>query len=211
MNPLTIEAHGSSYRIHDPGGIIGKCLVGGDPYERKVLERIYREELAGGLAVDVGASIGNHSLWFAAICGLNVIAVEPLDFKRLEENVALNPDLDIEVWPFGLGDRLYTGEVVGAPAHVIGDTFPTEGVRIRRLDDLNLSAPLSLLKVDIEGMEPQMIRGGIETIRRDRPLIFAEAIKPAAHRRVAAVLEPLGYRHHKTYGATPLEEWVCDQ
>lgn len=205
--PLSISAHGATYRISDPGGIIGRCLVQGLPYECKVLERIYREGLTG-LALDVGASVGNHSLWFAAVCGLKVVAVEPIDFKRLIENVELNPELDIEVWTCGLGDRNYVGEVAGAPAHVIGDSFPSDGVRIHRLDDLDLDEPISLLKVDIEGMEPEMLAGGLDTITRDRPLIFAEAITPAAHDRVAAVLEPIGYKHVHTYGATPLEEWV---
>ncbi len=203
--PLTIEAHDASYKINDPGGIIGKCLKGGDPYERKVLERIYRAGLTG-TAVDVGASIGNHSLWFAAVCGLRVIAVEPLDHVRLAENVALNPELDIDVWPYGLGDRLYTGEVTGAPAHVIGESFPDDGVRIRRLDDADVEN-VALLKVDVEGMEPEVLRGGLETIQRDRPLIFAEAMDRGAHQRVAEILEPLSYRHVKTYGATPLLEW----
>lgn len=202
---LTIEAYGFSYRINDPGGIIGKCLQDGHPYEAKVLHRIYREGLSG-LCVDVGASVGNHSLWFAAVCGLRVVAVEPLDFLRLEENVALNPDLEIEVWPYALGDRCYTGEVTGAPAHVIGESFPEDGVRIRRLDDAGLE-DVVLLKIDVEGMEAAVLRGGIETIRRDRPLIFAEAIDQSARKQLAAVLEPLGYRHVKTYGATPLLEW----
>jgi FkbM family methyltransferase len=203
--PLTIEAHGASYRVNDPGGIIGNCLKAGSPYERKALERIYRAGLTG-TAVDAGAGIGNHTLWFAAVCGLRVIAVEPLDHVRLAENVALNPDLDIEVWPWGLGDRRYTGSVTGAPAHVIGDSFPDAGVRIRRLDDANLDS-VSLLKIDVEGMEPQVLAGALHTIQRHRPLIFAEAINDDARRRVAAILEPLGYRHVKTYGATPLLEW----
>lgn len=203
---LTIEAHDASYRIKDPGGIIGNCLNAGSPYERKALERIYRAGLTG-TAVDAGAGIGNHTLWLAAVCGLRVIAVEPLDHLRLAENVALNPDLDIEVWPWALGDRLYTGHVTGAPAHVIGDSFPEDGVRIRRLDDAEVEN-VSLLKIDVEGMEAEVLRGGLETVRRDRPLIFAEAIDSAARESVAAILEPLGYQHVKTYGATPLLEWA---
>lgn len=203
---VEITAHGRSYRINNPGGIIGKCLEGGDPYERKVLEQIYRENLAGKLAVDVGASVGNHTLWLAAVCEMRVIAVEPLDFERLKENVALNPDLDIEVWDYALGDRLYTGAVTGAPAHVIGESFPADGVRIRRLDDL---APgrVSLLKIDVEGQEPNVLLGAMETIKADRPLVYAEAITKRASKRLAQILEPLGYTHTKTFGSTPLEEW----
>jgi FkbM family methyltransferase len=204
--PLLIEAHGHSYRIEDPDGLIGHSLRAGNPYEAKVCEHIYRRGFEG-LAVDVGASIGNHSLWFAAVCGLRVIAVEPLDHVRLAKNVALNPELDIEVWPYGLGDRLYTGTVTGAPAHVIGDSFPAGGVRIRRLDDHKLPK-VSLLKIDVEGMEPHVLRGGEQTIRRDRPVIYAEAVDAAAHTAVAEILEPLGYEHVKTFGATPLEEWA---
>lgn len=208
MSELVISAHGCTYRIEDPGGLIGSSLSHGVPYEKRVLEHIYRKKLHG-LAVDVGASIGNHTLWLSAVCGLKVIAVEPLDFVRLRENVARN-DLDgqVTVWPCALGDLPGRGQVTGPPAHVVGQGFPENGqVPIARLDEFAL-ADLVLLKIDVEGMEPEVLRGGIETIRAQRPLIYAEAVDDAAHDRVAAVLEPLGYEHTKTFGATPLLEWV---
>jgi FkbM family methyltransferase len=204
---IKIDAHGKSYQIHDPGGLIGNSLRAGVPYEAKVLEHIQRQELPeGSVAVDVGASVGNHSLWLAAICELAVIAVEPLDYVRLSENVAVNAELDIEVWPFALGDRTYRGEVTGAPAHVIGDSFPTDGVSVQKLDDYGLE-DVSLIKIDVEGMEPHVLRGAVETIRREQPLIFAEAIDSAARFRNSEVLTPLGYIHTRTFGATPLDEW----
>lgn len=205
VDMLKIEAHGKSYQIGDPGGLIGHSLRAGVPYEARVLEAIQREQLTG-VAVDVGASVGNHSLWFAAICGLSVVAVEPLDYLRLTENVAANPDLDIEVWPFALGDRTYRGHVTGAPAHVIGDSFPVDGVSVQKLDDYGLD-DVSLIKIDVEGMEPHVLRGAEETIRRNRPLIYAEAIDDAARARNAAILSALDYTHTKTFGATPLDEW----
>jgi FkbM family methyltransferase len=67
--------------------------------------------------------MGNHTLWLAAICGLRVIAVEPLDVKRLQANLALN-DLDVTVWPVALGDRAYRGKVRAAPEHMIGLRVP---------------------------------------------------------------------------------------
>lgn len=206
MAELTISAHSRSYRVGDPDGLIGKALRAGTPYEARVLEHIYRKGLTG-LAVDVGASVGNHALWFAAICGLRVIAVEPLDHVRLSENVALNPGLDIDVWPMGLGDEPGQAKVIGPPSHVVGESFPADGtVPIGRLDDFDLR-DVALLKIDVEGMEPQVLRGARETILRERPAIFAEAETEEARKRNAAVLEPLGYARGKTFGATPLDEW----
>lgn len=204
---LKINAHGCSYWIEDPGGLIGRSLREGVPYEARVLQHIYRQKL-GGLAVDVGAGVGNHTLWFAAVCGLRVIAVEPLDHERLTRNVALNELGElVTVWPLALGDKAGRGKVTGAPAHVIGASFPADGlVPVGLLDDYNLSG-VSLLKIDVEGMEPQVLRGARETIARERPLIFAEATDDEAHLRNAAELESLGYTHTKTFGATPLEEW----
>lgn len=205
---FTITAHEHSYQIEDPGGLIGRPLAVGVPYEARVLEHIYRQELHG-LAIDVGASVGNHSLWLAAICGLRVIAIEPLDYLRLVRNVALNPGLPVEVWPFALGDRSYRGTVTGAPAHTIGDSFPKDGlVSIQRLDDLMASRnDVVLLKIDVEGMEPQVLRGAARTIKTCQPLVFAEAQDGEAHARNAEVLDALGYMHTRTFGATPLEEW----
>lgn len=205
--PCVIEAHGARYEVEDPGGLIGKSLRSGNPYEARVLEHIYRRGFKG-LAVDVGASVGNHSLWLAVVCGLQVIAVEPLDYLRLRENIRRN-DLgrQVTMWPLALGERAGRAAVTGAPAHVIGRSFPEDGkVPLARLDDFKLR-DLALLKIDVEGMEVEVLRGGRETIDRERPVIYAEAQDEAAHARLAEELVPRGYRHEKTFGATPLEEW----
>lgn len=216
---LTIEAHGKSYRINDPGGLIGKALQNGNPYEAPVLEYIFQKGYEG-VAIDVGASVGNHSLWLAAVCGLDVVAFEPLDYERLQENVNLNPELLIKTHERALGDGGEAKEFRDAPAHVTGRPTTKAGVieavaqmATTRLDDIlyPILGPISLMKVDVEGMEPDVLRGAIVTISNFRPDIFAEAEDSEAHDKVAEVLEPFGYKHINTYGATPLEEWTCSQ
>lgn len=208
MAEFRIAAHGRAYRIEaDRESLIGRSLAAGNPYEARVLEHIHRRGFEG-LALDVGASLGNHALWLAVICGLEVIAAEPLDHARLRRNVALNELEDrITVWPLALGEAPGRASVNGAPAHVIGREFPVDGkVPIARLDDFQLS-DLAIVKIDVEGMEPEVLRGALGTIRRERPVIYAEAQDPAAHDRNAEILTGLGYEHRKTFGATPLEEW----
>lgn len=207
---LPIQAHGHHYEIEDPDGIIGRALRTGSPYERKALERMQRLGIpAGATALDVGAHVGNHALWLAAVCRLKVIAAEPLTVEHLRRNVVLNEDLDITIWPFALGEESGRTLVHNAPANVAEAGELDGTVPVESLDGLD-PPPLALIKIDVEGMEADVIRGGLETIERDRPVIYAEAQDEAAHERVARLLEPLGYGHTNTYGATPLEEWLCD-
>lgn len=202
---LTIEAYGCSYRINDPNGIIGNCLRSGSPYERKALERMRRHDFQG-TAVDVGAGIGNHTLWLAAVCGLHVEAFEPLDYHRLRDNLALNPGIDVTAHPCALGDAARLGEVTPAPAHVTGRALTDEdGVPVETLDSQRLS-DVRIIKIDVEGMEPEVLRGARATIRRWHPVLYVEAQDEAASRRNAAEI-PSDYVHTATFGATPLEEW----
>lgn len=202
---LTIEAHGSRYRIENPGGPrIGKALQAGQPYEAEVLEHIYRRQFSG-VAIDAGANVGNHTLWLAAVCGLKVYAFEPLHFDTLQRNCALNIDLPIVTFGFGLAESARTGGNAGE-----GRIRGEGSIELRPLDVMELE-DVAVMKIDVEGMESQVLRGSQETIRRCHPVIYAEAwdVDADAHERNASILAPLGYRHTKTFGGRgqPLEEW----
>lgn len=215
---MLIEAHGRSYTIDvDPDSHIGQRIAEtGRPFEWPLLERIYEQRFTG-TAVDVGANVGNHALWFAAICGLDVVAFEPVTVTELQANIDAN-GLDIRVEPTALGatpgnasDRgIRKGDPAGDPTDYedwgfnhkldVGDG----PIEIRTLDSYELE-DVALIKVDVEGMEPDVLQGGIETIRRCRPAIYAEALVSSP---LATVLEPLGYRRvARLKRGTPLEEW----
>lgn len=199
---VTIEAFDRFYRIVNPGpGRVGSKLANGEPYERKLLVDCYQLG-AKGTAFDVGAHIGNHTLYLAAICGLKVHAWEPHDQSRalLEANLALNPRLDVTVhdWAAGAEDnrgRFTRGMWIEFDPTRDGDTLKLERghVQVHRIDD-HLDVPdLAVLKVDVEGMEPDVVRGAIEHIDRSKPTIYSETHTPDAHAAMAALLEPMGY------------------
>lgn len=208
MTQVRIEAHGCDYLIEvDADGILGRRIVpSGKPYEAPLLEHIWGMKLSG-IAVDVGAHIGNHSLYLAAVCGLQVVAFEPSTVERLRANVELN-DLggQVRLEPFALGADLGWATEVGKGRLEVG----AGEVPVRRLDDYALVG-VSLIKIDVEDMEPSVLRGGEETIRRERPVIFAEARDDECHAAIAEVLEPWGYamthRFHSRGVATPVERW----
>jgi len=212
---LSIKGHyGPEYRINDPGGgVIGSALRTGQPYEAKVLYHIFRQGFKG-TAIDVGAHIGNHTLWFALACGLKVYAFEPLEYRALMDNLQINSlngnDGSVRAWPVALGDRAGRAGAVGKGTLESREIDGSDTVPVCVLDDFHLSDDISLMKIDVEGWEPQVLRGARETITKNRPVIYAEARDKKAHARNEKVLKELEYKHTRTYGATPLEEW-CPQ
>lgn len=204
---LTVEAHGHTYRIFDAATkIVQPIRKAGRPYEAALLEHIHDCQFRG-VAVDAGANIGNHSLWLAAVCGLRVVAFEPIKHADLHRNIALNGlDGRIRVEPVALGAESTTALHQGKGRLKTGKG----GLPVRTLDSFGLG-DVTLVKADVEGMEAAVFAGGERTIRRDRPVIFAEEWSLTEHDRIAAVLEPWGYKMTRRFAgkesATPVGRW----
>lgn len=215
---VTIESFGHFYRIVNPGpGRVGSKLANGEPYEKKLLQEIARQGFVG-TAFDIGAHIGNHSLYLAAVCGLRVHAWEPFADSRaqLEQNLTLNPHLQVEVHSWAAGDRDTRGRFTsgmwlefdptrdGAAMKVDRGDIP-----VHRIDDHVQVDDLAVVKVDVEGMEAAALSGAIRNIERCRPVIYAEAHTASDHDSVADVLEPLGYvMTHTVRMGSPMDRWA---
>lgn len=202
---LTVRAHGATMRMWDHPGRIAGYWRRGKVYEGPLLERIWRRRYHG-TALDIGANVGNHTLYLAAACGMRVVAFEPVQHAELRANVALNDfSPRVQVEPVALGDHDGTAEHVGA-----GRLRPGGKLVVRTLDSYTVHN-VRLVKIDVEGMEPAVLRGGEQTIRRHRPTIWAEEHNQAEHDAIAAVLEPWGYRMvqrlHRRGAATPMGRW----
>lgn len=205
MEVLTVNRDDIEYRINDPGGVIGDALRTGEPYEAKVLYHMRRRGFKG-VAIDAGAQVGNHSLWLAIACGLKVYAFEPIDYPRLRDNLRLN-DLNgaVHAMPVALGAKPGHAEPIGK-----GRLTQTEHGRynVCTLDELIPPLdPVSVIKVDVEGMECDVLKGGERLIERHLPTIYAEAQNEEAAVKLTRLLKPWGYEHRRTFGATPLMEW----
>ena len=162
------------------------------------------QELRGFLAltrsrrclVDVGAHYGLFSLVFSFRPGTVAYAVEPSPEARkmLEHHLAVNPGLDVRVWPVALGRS--QGELtfsIGDHGHALrspGAELVTLPVRtLDGLVDQERARP-DAVKIDVEGMELEVLEGARKTLSELRPQIFLE-VHPselvASGRRVAEV------------------------
>ena len=84
------------------------------------------------------------------------------------------------------------------------------------LDDLDIRRPVRLIKMDVEGAEPLVVRGGARLLAEDRPLIISE-LHPAQLERVSGIsaadfldeMRRLGYRAITIDGA-PIDRAPAD-
>lgn len=200
----------------DPASRVADRLKMGLPYEHKLLAHIGQQKYKG-VAVDVGAHIGNHALYLAAL-GLRVMAFEPLHFGALMGNIKLNPELSITPYSCALGDRKGWVRPVGfahqtAPerwgdVELGGCSKDTPGAVPMEPLDAFFIKDVSLIKIDVEGMEVAVLRGARDTLADWHPDVFIEARDRAAHDAIVEELEPLGYRYVLTAAtSTPMEQW----
>lgn len=216
---VTIEAFGRSYRINNPGGRIGSKVEHGEPYERKLLTDIAQLGLTG-TAFDVGAHVGNHSLFLAAVCGLRVHAWEchPSTAERFLDNLELNPTLNITLHTWAAG--AVRGDAHLTPGRWVefdptrgdkGQIAPGGPITVDRIDDRLNVDDLAVVKVDVEGTEHDVLAGMVGHLMRCRPVVYTETHSKRASRRVAEVLEPLGYRMDRgIHMGSTMERWRCE-
>jgi FkbM family methyltransferase len=159
----------------------------------------------GDVVVDVGANIGTHAVLFARLVGPEggVHAFEPqrLSYQMLCANAALNGQTNIYARQVGLSDA--PGEArVPIPDLQVGGNFGNfrleahqqgECVPVVTLDSLTLPK-VRLLKIDVEGMEAKVLRGGRKLIARDKPVILVENNIADNSSGLVSLLGDLGYR-----------------
>lgn len=127
---------------------------------------------SGDLFVDVGANVGAYMLLASGAAGAGVIAVEPspATFSYLAHNVKLN-DVASKVTAVNaaLGrseGRLRLTERLGTENYVSldGDAGPTVEVKVTTLDLLLREAKPTLIKIDVEGFETEVLAGAEQTL-----------------------------------------------
>ena len=165
---------------------------------------------ASGVALDIGANIGNHSVFMARYFA-RVLSVEPnpTALALLRCNLLLAGAQHAQVLPLGLADAPGTLEFrQNESGNLGGSGFAFTGLqgglaipcRVVRGDDLLtpelLGGPLRLVKIDIEGAELAALKGLAATLQREQPLVLFESNRAAGSgggREVFALLRTLGY------------------
>jgi len=204
----------ASYRCRSVDGVFicpgagGPSFLACDPsYDPGVAAHI--DALTSGIFLDVGANVGFFTVKAAKHLEKrgSVIAIEPhpVRFELLRQNVALNGLDNVTCLPFAVGSEngrgaIYEPDPSFGPHRLDVSCAPVGtaaiGVEVRTVDSLLETLgirELALVKIDVEGFEPEVI-GGMRQVLGDQPVpVIFEALNSHALERAVARLRPLGY------------------
>ena len=206
-----------------PYGHIQESWRHGFWYEQQMLDYIagcYK----GGSFVDVGASIGNHTVYFGKHCEPDrIYAFEPAihSFDHMWRNVILNDLLGdngidgerMRLYKVAIGEKRSNGSMHlpdggNEGMWIFKEDGEGEPVTMQPLDVFKIP-DVTLIKIDAEGSELAILRGALETIEKYKPVIFVEAQTAADVDAVLELLSPIGYRAGYKFNATPTYELTC--
>lgn len=216
----TIEAGDREYVIYvphvDTDYIQSNLAQTHLPYEESMLKVMAQSLSKGDLVLDIGANIGNHTLYLAVVAGCRVIAYEPNTelVGPLQESIKLNDLGDrVRVRPVGVFSRPGHGIMSNLNPENLGsqkiELADRDGAfEIVRLDDEKFDSRVAAMKLDVEGAELEVLRGARELIRRDGPSLFVECGTVAEFRGVCDFMDEVGYSLVGTYNRTPTHHFI---
>jgi len=159
----------------------------------------------GMVIVEAGANIGGHTVCLSEAVGANglVYAFEPqrVIFQMLCGNVALNRQRNVVARQAALGSKPgclgvppvdYTQENNFGGVSLGAEAFG-EGVEVVTLDALRLPR-CDFIKIDVEGMEEEVLQGAAATLAAHNPVLYVENDREGKSASLIAWLMEHGYR-----------------
>lgn len=179
--------HLFSLYISPQNGFIDKHIFLYGVYEPFMLDIISKYLKPGMTYIDIGANIGQHSMYAASIVGENgkIYAYEPIPkiYEQLLASSKVNKyDTIINAYNYALGEKdskelLNVSKDIGGSSLVnnTGDTEEKIEVIIKKgNDDLFNLSKIDMVKIDVEGYELEVLHGIKESLIKHHPIILLE-------------------------------------
>lgn len=196
----------------NPFQTIGRSLFTFGLYDLSLSELIKKIVKPGDTVIDIGANIGYTSLIMQKALNNtgSLMSFEPLPdlFNKLKNNLALNSysSSNLKIFNCALSDT--TGEAeITIPADFDGNdgiaTLENSAsgkklkIATKTIDSLDLKEKIKLIKIDVEGHEPAVLRGAGELLKSGlvENIIFEDLAGYPG--QTSTILEKNGYRIYK--------------
>ena len=144
-----------------------------------------QSDFSKALCLDIGANIGNHSLFFSTIFK-EVIAFEPYDkaFDLLKINSSQVDNIQVNNFGFSDASKELPAQIVfgniGATSIVSSPEQSNTILKVETLDSFaneNSLERISFIKIDVEGHELNVLKGFQNTIKKNQCILQIEIFK----------------------------------
>lgn len=127
--------------------------------------------------VDIGANIGSYTILASAEVGAYTYSIEPVQntYIQLDNNIGVN-NIYSNVKLLNIGVASKKGELVFSDEHdtsmnhvlVAGEELgKNRKVSVETLDDILGNVSPSLIKIDVEGFEMEVLKGALTTLNKE--------------------------------------------
>lgn len=153
-------------------------------YGLKYLPKNIIEYIKGKDFLDIGAFIGDSAILFSKKYNpRQVYAYEPINsnIEHLNKTLAKNAVDNIQIVKKGIGDEENIIDMYFDPNELSNSSINSivtdnlrekQKIQITTIDQESKDRIIGLIKMDIEGAEFSAISGGLETIKRDKPVLL---------------------------------------
>lgn len=154
-------------------------------YEPHIVAQFVKNISEGDTCLDIGANIGHHTIIMSQCSGDSghVYAYEPIPYIRhqMEESLALNNIANVTTISDALSDSEGVLNLYINNENVAGSSFVNENkgagdkisVAVKTLDSYSYEK-IDFIKLDVEGFEYSVLKGGEQTIQKHHPTILFE-------------------------------------
>lgn len=203
---------------------IYKCIVDKKNfYEHDLLKYIYKLKFfinsKGNTIIDIGANIGNHSIFFQSFVCNKLISIECNDstipilknnllknisnYLIIEDAVGSENGAGIISMPDNSLDNIGMAKVVKVV------TLNPSSIKIRTLDAIvtdvdNVYKNIGMIKIDVEGMELEVLKGANQILIQNKPHLFIEANEPSYFNKIKNYLSKYNYYPMSVWAKTPV-------
>lgn len=166
-----------------------------------------------GIFLDVGANLGNHTLFFSKIMGKKCYSFEPNDqvYSALVQNIKLNAlEEKVKCFNTALGRQSGKASIRSVLENNLGSTTlevqKEDGeIDVKTLDSMIVkNESIALIKIDVEGFEFEVLEGAKETIKTHKPILLIECADQLIINKTIDYLKKLDYEPITVFGSTPL-------
>ena len=141
--------------------------------------------------IDVGANIGIYSLYFSKkYPSCQVFSYEPVSsvFKSLKKSATINGLTNLNPYLLAVGSECSETEIYAATEATynkglssimknfdLNETYVKEKINVIALDShIKKYNRVSFIKIDVQGLEKNVLDGALKVIKRDNPVIIFE-------------------------------------